>query len=212
MGEYVRYLNDTWKVGSCSEAFYVRHVDIVELLAFGALSSVPNSVPVERYLEEGMFRWRLPVPREDDEEPFAYDDHIGAHEDVPIAALPEPLSEACMNQCQIDKWVLVGQVLRLDDLRLVVMCPKCRQTYSIDVHDATLVCGALCADEDKDRNELARRIMAGYGLRHYGSLRNLPDGAIAASDIVRVALAHWYVNEHQGPIDWREVQRVAEPA
>jgi len=200
MGEYVLVYGEKAKIGTCQEAWYVRYHDIRALANCGALTDAPNSVPVSRFFEDGMFRWRFPYPSEDQVGAFMYDGY------EPNVVQVDDLN-CTLPGCRCERgpsemrWQIVAQVLRFGDLRVVVRCSACRESYSLDRSQAVVLAALLYQSDDVERHEVARRLLAGYGMRYWGVLEDVPDGEIDSDDMIRIAEKHWYMLEHGGPID-----------
>jgi len=66
MGEIVQVKGDSFKLGTCEDLYYIRHHELEELDALGAMDKQPGNLNPAEYLEPRYgFRYRFPFPNED---------------------------------------------------------------------------------------------------------------------------------------------------
>lgn len=77
MGEFVLYRGRPVKLGTCENLYYIRHDDLVRMVAAGEVEKKSGNAAPVAYLADP-YRFRFPFPNEDDIPPFTYQDFDAA--------------------------------------------------------------------------------------------------------------------------------------
>ena len=195
MGEYCYYHKEAVKLGTCESLYYIRHGDLVRMIAAGEVEKMPGNDAPEAYLD-GSYRFRFPFPDEDDLRPFTYQDYDRAFvvsvtgagllftdEHYTVGASFQPrgggynvnVSLPCPQSADFDQvkssgitWQVVEIVQQrpIDgDLWTVVRCPYCHAAWRLPTEEAVKLAACLVTHEGaRYGREMARRVLAGYGL------------------------------------------------
>jgi hypothetical protein len=183
------------KVGTCENLYYVRHAQLAEWVAQGIAIRHPGNLEPAAYLDPANgFRFRFPFPDEDSTchlvpgDTFDFNrgygvshapwflldgaEHRNVHAQIESRPgmwakkrLTLPCPQRSDGYAATVEFEIVQQKPVDDALWLVVRCPYCGETWSLDTES-----GVALADWMTERvqgkgewGELARRICAGYG-------------------------------------------------
>lgn len=193
MGDYIHIdgIGDV-KIGTCGDLYYITHAQLKAAVDEGKTSRLPNNQEPADYLL-GNHRFRFPFPDEDGTLPGQYqpydrgkpimvdtdfvariEGHTSLYSNLTNgrrAPIPCPLSPEG-RKLSPSAWGIFHIVQQRPVeglLRTVIQCPHCRNLWSLDVDDAIRFAGFVkttptTEDSEEVRNEITRRILAGYNL------------------------------------------------
>jgi hypothetical protein len=153
MGEYVDYLGESYKVGTCENLYYVTFQSMGEI-ALSALRLTGNAQPHEYMNEQYGWRYRFPFPDEDNDGLFKNENGFSRYWPVPV---PATFREEY-------GWVDLGIVQQKQvEGKLWIVVQSDGKKWSLDAESAAeLAEEMLVHAETEDDFTMVSRLVRGY--------------------------------------------------
>ena len=153
MGEYVDYLGEPYKVGTCENLYYVTFESMGKII-LSALRLTGNDNPSEYLKEEYGWRYRFPFPDEDNDGLFKYEGAFGR-------VWPVPVPSGWRDEYG---WETLGIVQQKQvEGKLWIVVENDGHKWSLDMESAAELAGEMLSHAETENDyTMVSRVIQGY--------------------------------------------------